>query len=83
MDIVTKRNKDDISCIEQWEDYDSWVEKSFKNETGCNTPYQFSDKSLPICNTKEEIERAMFRQNVVEERKYSFLVRKFLYLSHH
>ena len=70
MDIVTKRDKKDLPCNQNWQNYDDWVVQSFKNETGCNNPYQFYDKRLPICNTKEEIKSAMFRQNVVEERKY-------------
>ena len=71
LDIVTKRNKDDLPCNEHWKDYDDWVVQSFKNETGCNNPYQFHDTRLPMCNTKKQIEHAMFRQNVVEERGYT------------
>ena len=71
MDIVTKRDKRDMPCNQNWENYDDWVVQSFKNETGCNNPYQFYDNRLPTCNAKEEIKRAMFRQNVVEERKYT------------
>ena len=71
MEVVKKRNKPGKeACIENWKDYDNFILKEFKNESGCNNPYQPIDKELPTCDTQEKMKRSKFYLGIVDERRY-------------
>ena len=72
MDVVKKRTKSgNRVCSGRWKDYDEFVKEQFKNETGCNNPYQEEDASLPMCNTKQQMRRSKFHLDIVDEKKYT------------
>ena len=69
--IARKRDKKQQRCNQYGKEYDDWVVKIHKNETGCNNPYQEQDRSMPVCNTKEQMIRSMFDYTVVTRQKYT------------
>ena len=71
MEVVKKRNKSGKeACSENWKDYDNYILKQFKNESGCNNPYQPRDTELPMCDTQEKMRRSRFYLGIVDEKRY-------------
>ena len=71
VDVVLKRDKRQQPCNQYWLEYDDWVLKLHKKETGCTNPYQEKDKNMPVCNTQEQMARTMFGTHVVKRKKYT------------
>ena len=70
VEVVRKRNKKQEPCNAYWKEYDDWVIKYYKNETGCNNPYQKQEINLPMCNTQQQMKHSVLPINVAEGQRY-------------
>ena len=70
MEILNRRNKRKEQCILEWECYDDLVLERHFDMIGCRAPYQQSSKELPICNTKENMRKAMYLTSISHTGKH-------------
>ena len=55
IDVITRRNKYDVPCVEDWRNYDQNFMKSLMNDIGCNPSHWKFDSNLPICSRLEQM----------------------------
>ena len=58
VEIVQRRNKYQRPCNENLEDYDENIIHWITNKIGCQPPYWNYTSVVPLCKTKEELQRA-------------------------
>ena len=56
VDVITRRNKANDNCVDDWKNYDNYVMKSLMNKVGCHPPNWKTDHDLPDCSTAAEME---------------------------
>ena len=64
VEVLRRRNKERLPCIENWEGYDDLVINNHINSIGCKPVYLNSssqDISVPLCSTKEEMQYAKLK----------------------
>ena len=57
-EILRRRNKENDPCIPDEENFDQIVLDDHLENVGCKTPFQISNKSLRICDSKEKMKEA-------------------------
>ena len=63
VEILRRRHKERLPCIENWEEYDKLVVRNHINRIGCRPVYldnSTEEDSVSLCSTKEEMARAKF-----------------------
>ena len=58
LDILKRRNKRMDPCLSDDMDFDQIILDDYLEKVGCKAPYQSTNKSFEICNTKEKIAEA-------------------------
>ena len=66
--IMKKRDKQRQRCMDSNDGYDDWVLQLHRNEIKCNIPYLKPDQKLPMCRSKELMERGLFEKSIVERK---------------
>ena len=56
-EVFNRRSKRDLQCINKPEGYDNRVLGHYMKSIGCRAPYQSLHTHLPVCSTKEEIQK--------------------------
>ena len=58
MEILKRRSKRKESCISNHVNYDEETLREHLEKLGCRTPYQTTQKHLPICQAKKDLKAA-------------------------
>ena len=64
VEILRRRNKEKLPCIENWEEYDNLVVRNHIDRIGCRPVYlnhSMEDNPVSLCSTKEEMANARFQ----------------------
>ena len=69
-ELYKKRNTKQNHCSENWKNFDTWILKSFEKEVGCKNPYLTYDKTLKMCESKDQIHRFANFPAIVNDGKY-------------
>ena len=59
IDVITRRNKKDDPCIEEWDNYDKQFIQNWMNNVGCRPiHWRFREKNhLPICTNASQMKQ--------------------------
>ena len=64
MDVEIQRHKKRRrNCVKNWKNYDNIITRSHLRRVGCRTPDQITNKSWPICDTKDKMKEARLHLN--------------------
>ena len=66
VDVLKRRNKRSRKCIEDAVEYDHEIMKNHLNSIGCKPIYLNVEGNFTVCQEKEQIERAFFDINLVQ-----------------
>ena len=59
VETLKRRYKDGHKCIQDWKKFDDIIADQRLTSNGCKTPFQESNKDLPICNNSEQMRQAV------------------------
>ena len=54
VEVTTRRNKHQDTCIEDWKQYDIYVIDSLRNAVGCNPPHWKTDLKFPQSTNRSQ-----------------------------
>ena len=60
LEVLKRRNKRNDPCVPNELNFDQIILDDYLEKLGCKAPYHKSDKSLELCNSKEDMENANF-----------------------
>ena len=55
IDVITRRNKLDEPCVEDWRHYDENFMKNLVDDVGCHPPHWKFDSKQPICSCAKQM----------------------------
>ena len=55
IDVISRRNKINEPCVEDWRNYDQNYMETLMIEFGCHPPHWKSDTKLPICSNEKQM----------------------------
>ena len=55
VDVITRRNKIQDSCLENWRSYDKQFMENKMKTIGCKPPHWESSLNVPICSNKTQM----------------------------
>lgn len=68
MDVITRRNKYDENCIEDWRRYDEKIMEKIITDTNCRPPHWVSNSSLPLCTNSSEMKNFYIASNLASNK---------------
>ena len=68
MDVITRRNKYDENCIEDWRRYDEEIMEKIIVDTNCRPPHWVSNLNLPLCTKSSEMKRFAIATNLASNK---------------
>ena len=55
IDVISRRNKIDVPCLEDWKNYDQIYAEKIIIDFGCHPPHWKWNSKLPICSSKKQM----------------------------
>ena len=55
IDVISRRNKKDEPCVEDWRNYDNNFMESLMTDVGCQPPHWKFQSKLPICSSAKQM----------------------------
>ena len=68
MDVITRRNKYDENCIEDWRRYDEEIMDRIIVDTNCRPPHWVSNLNLPLCSNSSDMKRFAIASNLASNK---------------
>ena len=60
MEIINRRQKHNNPCSNDWQHYDQRVMEAHIRQRGCKSLYHKGNSNIPLCDSKEKLQRANF-----------------------
>ena len=68
MDVITRRNKYDENCIEDWRRYDEKIMEKIIDDKNCRPPHWVSNLNLPLCTNSSDMKRFAIASNLASNK---------------
>ena len=63
VDVITRRNKKNEPCVEDWRNYDDQFMQSLMQKVGCHPPHWKSKYDLPTCSVASQMKTFSMQPN--------------------